>query len=107
MILFIALAAADAVADLFAARYLYGRMRAHAIDSSPLDRHTALRHAHEDRVFRMTGAFMLAFIWPLALLGLGLYHFMLTTPVRSQYELEAEADALERRIRELEKELKL
>lgn len=104
MILFIVLAsvAAYTVADLFAARYLYGRMRAHGIDKDGPERFNEV-----DRPFVKLGALLLAFAWPVSLLCLGVARFMDTTPVRSQHEIKAEADAMTRYIRELEKELKL
>jgi hypothetical protein len=113
LITFIVLAsvAAYVVVDLFAARYLYGRMRAKQIDHGHNVGDPVNSFNTYERSYFMGNAFVLALAWPLtlplALLGPALHRFMVSTPVRSQHELKAEADALERRIRELERELKL
>lgn len=108
-----------AAADLYAARLLYGHMRARAIDrhvarytGEPFKRgpEQALRaartwYAETDRPFFMVGAVAGAALWPLVLLGAGAARWLDTTPVRARGELEAERAQQAARIQELEAEL--
>lgn len=110
-------------ADLYAARWLYATWRARSIDRrvkqnertygglvEPKPQGERTSKAVEDfnelyRTEYMLGAFAVAAIWPVALLAWGLFRFFDAAPARSRSELEAERDALSRRIAELEADL--
>lgn len=93
------------IADLYAARYLYGLMRARVIDNWKYTYTEPVEGFNEDRGLFMIAAFFLATAWPFTLAGFGLYRFMSTTPVKSALELKEERNAAQRRIAELEREL--
>jgi hypothetical protein len=99
--------AAYIAANLYAARAIYGHLRAHAIDkraekeaSRPADfREDPVQHFNEwDRVETIGGAILAAVFWPVALLGWGVIRFVTHDPPQSRAEMAA-------RIRELETKL--
>ncbi|MFC9287247.1 hypothetical protein [Streptomyces sp. NPDC057052] len=110
---------AYAVADLYAARHLYGRWRARKIDKEfkrtsiiygRRSDEERLREAHRywaetDRPFVMVGALAAATAWPLTLAALVLARWMDSAPTRASAELQADRDQMARRIAELEREL--
>ncbi|MFE0101203.1 hypothetical protein [Streptomyces sp. NPDC059009] len=98
---------AYAVAVLFAARYLYGVMRARIIDGWTYTYTGPIEGFNKDRGMYAVLAFLIAAAWPLTLAGLAVYWFMTTTPVRSQHEIKQERDAMAKRISDLERDLKL
>jgi hypothetical protein len=111
-----AICAAYLAVALYAARSLYGRIRAHSIDVNrdryPLSYGTveaAVKSWDElDRGPVMALAALCALAWPLAAvvvpLGVLAYRFMSSTPILSQSELQARVAERDKRIAELERE---
>lgn len=101
------------IADLYAARHLYGRLRARAIDKRAARnaelRYTyyePIKHFNEwDKGETVAASVLLAVFWPFALVGLGVYRFVTANPALSATELAAERDRMAQRIRDLEREL--
>jgi uncharacterized protein HemX len=94
-------------------RPLYGRMRAYSIEYHMRElSYTYPRSAagiakwesSDSKGFTAAGAIGLALLWPISILGLGLYLWVQTTPRKSQTELQIEIKEREKRIRELEVE---
>jgi hypothetical protein len=109
-------AVAYAAADLLAARFIYGRLRAPKIDHYSAAEwyygDPVKRFDEYDRPFMAALAMALALIWPATFAGwlllftaLRLARFLDGTSVKSRHELETERDAREQRIRELERQL--
>jgi hypothetical protein len=101
------IAAAYLAANLYAARTIYGHLRAHAIDkraekeaNRPADfREDPMQHFNEwDRVETVVFAVLAAVFWPLTLAGWGISRFVTHDPPQSRAEMAA-------RIRELETKL--
>jgi hypothetical protein len=93
------IAVAYIAANLYAARAIYGRLRAYAIDKRSSTEHKPVEAFNEwDRVETIGGAILAAVFWPVALIGWGVIRFVTHDPPQSRAEMAA-------RIRELETKL--
>jgi hypothetical protein len=99
------IAAAYLAANLYAARAIYGRLRARAIDEHLRDnpllykgKSAAEAFNDLDRFEAIGGAVLAAVFWPVVLIGWGVIRFVTHDPPQSRAEM---AD----RIRELETKL--
>jgi len=103
------LALAYLAANLYAARTVYGRLRARAINkwrSNALYKDKPVWAFNEfDRGEVIIGSVLAAVFWPVALIGWGVARFVTHNPPQSRAELETERDRMAARIRDLESEL--